>query len=252
MKTKANSIHILTALFMVLLNTAYAFPEGRLKQDDIYLVIYTTKKGHTGHVGFAVDNYKVVVRQVVKDNDTITRYDSLRTHSLTYFDLWGPADIQVGELDQDLPARYYILPKSSSERRITADYFLSKGLPHSYDYPCDALIRIRTTPSQDARMKAIAEAMQSEKNFFNGRSHNCTDYVLECLNRLFNKNITAREYIPFQWSSTPNQLYKKILETLEVEILKAAGEEVNNSFWKERVINTVIYNQFINHEKTKE
>ena len=247
-----NSIHIILTILTILLPSTRPIAAERNAHDDIYLVIYTTKKGYTGHVGFAVDNYKVVVREEAQGAETILHYDSVKTHSLTYFDLWGPADIGVGELDQNLAARYYILPRSSSERRITVDYFLSKGLPHSYDYPCDALIRIRTTPAQDAMIKSIAETVRSEKNFFNGRSHNCTDYVLECLNKLFNKNITAKEYIPFQWSSTPNQLYKKIIESLEVEILKAAGEEVNNSFWKERVINTVIYNQFINHEKTKE
>lgn len=247
---KSHIKYVAGILLAILCTSALAGRMDKHEKSDIYLVIYTTKKGYTGHVGFAVDNYKIIVRETINGVEKTSVYDSVRNSSVTYFDLWGPAEIGVADLDNDLPARYYTLPRSSSEKRITVDYFLTRGLPHSYNYPCDALIRIRTTPAQDAKLRSIAEAVQQEKNFFNGRDYNCTDYVLECLNRLFKQNITAQEYIPFKWSSTPNQFYIKILERLNVDVLKKAGEEVNSSFLKERVINTIIYNQYINHEKT--
>lgn len=221
------------------------------KTNDVYLIIYTTKTGSTGHVGIAVDNYKIVAEDTIINKVRAIVYDTVKNHSLTYFDLWGPPTIKWDEHNRNLPARYYKLPRSSSERRITADYFLSKGLPHSYDYPCDAMIRIKTDASKDYRLKSIAENIQQEKNYFNTRDYNCTDYVILCLERLLGIDLKASEYIPFSWSSTPNQFYKEVISSLDVEIIKKAGPEINDSFLKERIINTVLFNQSTNnHEKT--
>jgi hypothetical protein len=219
------------------------------KVSDIYLVIYTTKPGYTGHVGIAVDNYKIIVRDTTINKAVISRYDTVKNKSLTYYDFWGPTNINWNEHDMDLPGRYYKLPRTSAEDRITPARFLTKGLPHAYDYPCDALIRIATTPSMDYRLIQIAEELRTEQPFFNTRKYNCTDYVLRCVNRLLDDHIEAKEYIPFFWSSTPNKFYKAITSNLTVEIIKAAGDEINNSFFKERIINSVLLNH-LNHEKT--
>ena len=217
---------------------------------DIYLVIYITRTGHTGHVGIAVDNYRIVARDTVLAGKQTVVYDSVKNNTLTYFDLWGPADIALNEHDKDLPSRYFTLPRSSAEETITPDRFLTQGLPHSYDYPCDALVRIKTSASTDYELKRIAEAIQFEKQYFNSRAYNCTDYVLLCLNRVFRVDLSAKEYIPFTWSTTPNKFYRVLVSSLDVEIIREPGSEVNESFFKERVINTVLYNQFINHEKS--
>lgn len=221
------------------------------KPDDIYLIIYTTKSGHTGHVGIAVDNYKIVVRDTVIAGKTVSRYDTLKNLTLTYFDLWGPPVINWDQHNENLPCRYYKLPRSSSEKPITVDYFLTRGLPHSYDYPCDAMLRIKTTPGKDYQIKNIAEAIQQEKNYFNTRQYNCTDYVLLCLNRAFNRQIEAKEYIPFSWSSTPNRFYQAIVAAMKVEIVKKPGDEIKESFFKERILKTEPFNQFTHHEKNK-
>ena len=220
------------------------------KPDDVYLIFYTTKTGYTGHVGIAVDNYKIVIRDTVISKKKTVVYDTVKNYSLTYYDLWGPSTIRLDEHSEDLPSRYYKLPRSSAEERITPDYFLTKGLPHSYNYPCDALVRVKTGASADFKLKEIAEAIQQEKQYFNSRSYNCTDYIIQCLNRLLGIDLKAREYIPFSWSSTPNKFYRVVVSDLDVEIIKKAGPEVNESFFKERVFNTVIFNQFINHEKS--
>jgi hypothetical protein len=234
---------------MLSILVSYGWFDLSAEPQDIYLVIYTTKAGYTGHVGIAVDNYKVVVRDTVISGVSTALYDSVKTHTLTYFDLWGPADISLDEHSKDLPARYFTLPRSSAEPSLSVDYFLTQGLPHSYDYACDALIRIPTTPSADYRLKEVASLIQAERPHFNSRQYNCTDFVITCLNRLFNLNLKALEWIPFSWSSTPNKFYRVVVSSLDVRIIKAPGPEVNESFFKERVVNTVLYNQFINHEK---
>jgi hypothetical protein len=198
----------------------------------------------------AVDNYRIVVKDTVINNSRTSHYDTVRNYSLTYYDFWGPPEISWDEHDKDLQGRYYRLPRSSAEQVITYQYFLTKGLPHGYDYPCDALIRIKTDPYTDYKFKGIAEDLQSEGKPFNTRRYNCTDYVLTTLNRLHHTDLEAKEYIPFHWSSTPNKFYKVITTSLQVELIKPAGPEIDNSFFKERVINTVLFNQYINHEKT--
>lgn len=240
MRTKRQMHGVL--LGMLVLPFVVLSASGGSKPHDIYLVIYVTKDGRTGHVGFAVDNYKIVGRDTVVNKIKTVVYDTIKNHSLTYFDLWGPATMNWDDHDKNLTPRYYTLPRSSAEARITPNYFLTKGLPHSYDYPCDALIRIKTSAKTDYHLKEIAEQVQHEKNFFNTRKHNCSDYAILCLNRLFNINLEAKEYIPFSWSSTPNKFYQEVVANLKVEIIKGAGEEVNNSFFKERMIKPTISN----------
>jgi hypothetical protein len=240
---------IITTVYIVILLAGLSETKLLAKPQDVYLVIYITKTGYTGHVGIAVDNYKVIARDTVISGVKTVAYDSVKNQSLTYFDLWGPPTIGLDEHDKNLSSRYYKLPRSSSEETLTPDYFLTKGLPHSYDYPCDALIRIETSAAADYKMKDIAEEIQRERPYFNSRSYNCTDYVVLCLNRLFNLDIKAKEYIPFTWSTTPNKFYRIVVSSLEVDIIKDPGSEVNQSFFRERVVNTVLYNQFINHEK---
>lgn len=206
------------------------------KTGDLYLVIYMSHDGKTGHVGIAVDNYQVFVDEVVKDGNTVVVYDTVRDYSLTYFDLWGPNDISVLDHDSNLESRYYKLPRTTAEVKITPAYFLNKGLPHSYDYPCDALIKINTTASQDSELIAIAESLQKEFPYFNTRTYNCTDYIRLCLERLFNQKINATEFIPFEWSSTPNQFYKSIISLFDVDLLKDPGELAKGSFFMERII----------------
>ena len=242
------TIHQFSAL-VVLSVVALLSTASYASASDIYLIIYTTKTGHTGHVGIAVDNYKIIVKDTILADGQAVVYDTVRNNTLTYYDLWGPSDINLNEHDEDLASRYYKLPRSSAEESLTVDYFLTKGLPHSYDYPCDAMVRISTRPGDDFRLKEIAEAIREEKNYFNSREYNCTDYVILCLNRLLGVELKAREYIPFTWSSTPNRFYREIVSNLKVEIIKKPGPEVSSSFFKERVFNTVLFNQFIDHEK---
>ena len=217
--------------------------------DDIYLVFYLSQNGRTGHLGLAVDNYYIVVRDSISDGKEITVYDTIRNNSLTYFDLWGPPEIRLDQHGQNLAPRYYKLPRTSAEARITTWYFMTKGLPHAYDYPCDGLVRIRTRPAQDMEMVKIAEVVRQQHPYFNTRSYNCVDYIINCLDTLFHVDIEAKEFIPFTWSSTPNKLYTSIGEYLDVDIIKDAGLGARNSFVSERIFYSLFYNQNRHHEE---
>jgi len=207
--------------------------------DDIYLVIYTSTDGKTGHVGIAVDNYKIYVSDEEFDEKIVSVYDTVKNHTLTYFDLWGPPEISVLEHNKNLKPRYFKLPLSSAEKKLSPQYFLTKGLPHAYDTPCDALLKIETTADQDYRLIEIAEQLMSEKKIFHTREYNCTDYIVLCLERLFEVELNTKEFIPFSWSSTPNKFYKEIVLKFPVEKLKDPGELVDGSFFLERIIKSL-------------
>jgi hypothetical protein len=219
------------------------------KVNDIYLVFYLSQNGRTGHLGLAVDNYYIVVRDIVHEGVEVSVYDTVRNYTLTYFDLWGPPEIGLDQHGQNLACRYYKLPRTSAEPKITERYFRTKGLPHAYDYPCDGLLRIRTTPGQDMQMVTIAEVIRQRYPYFNTRSYNCVDYIIYCLNTLFDVKIVAKEFIPFTWSSTPNKLYTTIGSYLDVEVVKDAGVNAQNSFVSERIFNSLFYNQNRHHEE---
>jgi len=204
---------------------------------DIILVIYISKDGKTGHVGLAIDNYNIEVNDITGKGPSV--YDTVKTYSLTYFDLWGPPEINNLDHNKNLQARYYKLPRTSAEARINVGYFLNKGLPHAYDYPADALLRIRTTPTEDFRMQEIANRIQEKNDFFNSRQYNCVDYIILCLNEMFGTKIIAKEYIPFAWSSTPNKFYLEILKNLDVEVIKDPGMGIHKSFFKERILKSM-------------
>lgn len=228
-----NLLIILVFFLLVLPQSNAEVPE------DIYLIIYISKDGKTGHVGMAVDNYKVVVKEDDLPGNTASRYDTIKDNTLTYFDLWGPNDIDLSDHNKNLEARYYKLPRTSAEKKLNVDYFLSKGLPHAYDYPCDALIKIKSTPKADYELKNLASYKSVDKNYFNTRKYNCVDYINECIEEIYGIELNAKEFIPFTWSSTPNKFYKEIIEKMNVDIIKKPSEDVNNSFFKERIIRSI-------------
>lgn len=201
--------------------------------DDIYLIFYLSKDGKTGHVGMAVDNYRIKVNE---DLSAQFRYDTVANSTVTYFDLWGPDNISFSEHHKNLDPRYYRLPRSSAEAKLNPDYFLTKGLPHAYNYPCDAFIRIKTDPSSDYKMIDIADMVMEQFYYFNTREYNCADFIIKCLEKFYGVPINAKEFIPFRWSSTPNSLFREVKEVLDVIIIKDPGQDAERSFFKERII----------------
>src|SRR5690606_22911432 len=64
-------------------------PDG----NDIYLLIWFSKNGETGHAGIAVDNYKTVNKKDANGNDVLDANGNVVTEQVkdgtyTYYDLW--------------------------------------------------------------------------------------------------------------------------------------------------------------------
>lgn len=214
------------------------FPSGRAMATptDIYIVFYVTQNGVTGHVGIAVDNYDIRVRDTWQNGRLVTLEDTVANGTLSFFDLWPKEEIKMGQIDQDLTPQYFRHPRTSAEDQITVESILNTGLPYGYRLPCDGLLRIRTTATEDFRLEAFIDSMPDLQPVYNSLHFNCTDFVIECLQRHFGFAIQAREYIPVSWVSTPNTLYRWSIRHLPVEVLRDPGPKVNGSFFKERIL----------------
>jgi len=219
-----------TTLFLVLLMSMYSFRASATVQ-DIYIIFYASMDGETGHVGIAVDNYTIYINEGIDSN-----LDTVKNYTLEYFDLWGPNEIRWHECNKDLKANYYRLPQSSSEEKLSVRYFMEKGLPHKYNYPCDGIVKFSTTPKQDYELRNIVETIEKIHPFFNTRKYNCTDFVIKCLEGLLNISFVSKEFIPFEWSSTPNAFFTELVNKHDVEIIKRPKSKTNKSFFIERII----------------
>jgi hypothetical protein len=78
---------------------------------DVYVVIYATTETKTGHAGVAIDRYQIQRRDVTVSGVTAERADTVRTGSLTYYDLWPKDDVIPKTLTfQKVEPQYYKLP----------------------------------------------------------------------------------------------------------------------------------------------
>lgn len=205
-------------------------------RQDVYIIIYATHKGKTGHAGIAIDKYKTIYRDVQRGDSAITIEEKVKTNELQYFDFW-PDDDKFDKLrtSESIPGLYFKLPENLFEE-ITVNSLVDKGLPHKENYPCDGLLRIRTSAQEDSCLAKIIDSTIASNRLFNVRQFNCTDFVLVPLQHLLKKKIAVKEFIPFAFSSTPNRLYQRLIKMKEVEVLKNADTKTRSSFIKERVL----------------
>ncbi|HLT53440.1 MAG TPA: hypothetical protein VKZ97_06105 [Flavobacteriaceae bacterium] len=233
---KRTHIHIIKTVLTLQMLVWSLFSYGESK--DVYLVFYATYNGKSGHIGLAIDNYKVVVKDTLDlQQRPISVYDTIPDGTLTYFDLWPQTDdFNINNLDKNLPAVYYKLPAASWEKKITVKSLLKEGIPHEEHYPVDGLVRIKSTSIQDAKTKAFAEKLIHDNKPFNVRQYNCSDFVEQILEYHCQCSIEAEESIVFRNSTTPNRLYLETLKLKMVSIIKSAGDKAKGSFTMERLM----------------
>ena len=210
---------------------------------DVYVVIYATTETKTGHAGVAVDRYQIQVRDVTVGGATTERADTVRTGSLTYYDLWPKDDVIPKALTfQKVKPQYYKLPGGSSERAITVESLENRGVPHKEGYPCDGLIRIPTGAAADFALGRYLDQQLEQNQPFDAWRFNCVDFVLLALKPVLGAKLDAREPVLVRRAATPNRLYRALraLSGIDgIEVLKSADQVTQGSFWDERVLPTL-------------
>jgi len=195
----------------------------------VYVVIYATLNGKTGHAGIAIDNYDIITSGAVED--------TVANGTLTYFDLWpSKDDFGLFSFSTDQDAVYYKLPNAIWSDPITLVLLYDLGIPHREDYPADAILKFKTRPYQDFLLRRHLEQVMEEKKVFNPRFYNCTDFVNEALALIRGAKLKVREFIPFSFTSTPNKLCRKLMNLPETIVIKSPGDRINGSFFRERVL----------------
>jgi hypothetical protein len=195
---------------------------------NVYVIIYATRGGRTGHAGVAVDNYQV--------QDGINTTDTVSDGTLTYYDLW-PADDDFGlfSLSKDREARYYKLPNAIWPAPLTIASLYDAGIPHREHYAPDALLMFRTTLKNDYLLKNFLDSAIRTPHPFNPRHFNCSDFVILALRQVTGKHIRAKEFMPFAFTTTPNKLCRRLMRLRDTVVIKSPGNKVKGAFLWERV-----------------
>lgn len=207
---------------------------------DVYIVYYATSKGKTGHMGIAVDNYRVVYRSGHGATDTGIA-DTVKTGELTYYDLWPDDDeFRVSHINRDMKAVYYKLPVSSTGS-VTVNSLYDEGIPHKEHYPSDGLLRVRTSWKEDQQMIKRLDSLVEAARPFNATRFNCSDFVRVPLQQLLGTPLTGKEFVLTGWSTTPNKLYRELRKQPRVEVVKNADKQARRSFLGQRVLYKIFH-----------
>jgi hypothetical protein len=225
---------------LVLIVSLVAFcNEIMANTNDVYVIYYATSKGKTGHMGIAMDTYKIIFKEV--NNQLLP--DTVATGELVYYDLWpNEDDFSVSKTGKDMPAVYFRLPLSSTDE-ITLNSLYDQGIPHREHYPCDGILQIRTSWDQDQWMTNFLDSMISVNKDFNARKFNCADFVRIPVEKLLGVSLRSKEFIGTGWSTTPNKLYQRLRELDKVEVIKNADQKAQGSFLAQRVMYAVFHSR---------
>ena len=225
----------LLIIFILPFLVGKGFAQGN-SSPNIYIIYYATQGGKTGHVGIALDNYRIIYREIEEEGKKVEIEDTLASGELSYFDLWPREDeFDVFATIRDVPAAYYRLPVSSTEE-VTVNSLLDKGIPHKERYACDGLLRIPSTWRNNQMIIHFLDSLIESGRDFNALNFNCTDFVRLALERLWGEEIDATEFVFVGRSSTPNKLYRELRKDTRVEVIRNADKLAAGSFMKERVL----------------
>jgi len=215
---------------------------------DIYVILYATYEGKTGHVGLAIDEYKIIVKDINKRKG-LYQYDTIKTGFLKYYDMWPKDERFKLTMASDQLAKYYSLPSYSTNNLITIKTLKEEGIPHKEHYPVDGILSKSTNLIEDLLLTAHINSVINKNKAFNAVKYNCTDFVLECLLNVTRNLVVERERVFSFKVHTPNNLFKSLMKQAGFYILKNPGNKIMASFFNDRIIYNVI--KVIENENNK-
>jgi hypothetical protein len=206
---------------------------------NAYIIIYATHNGHTGHCGIAVDDYYIRVNEPTSDRGIYT-FDSIKTGSLVYYDLWPYKDEYKGNYEGDVTPRYYKLPSATYKQLISLRTLTDQGLPHKLNEPCDAILSYPCSTKADFLLKNSLAALVSRDKPFNAMHYNCGDFVLEAIRTITNQNYYAKEFVIKDFVTTPNEIFKVLSKEKNFRVIKDPGDRIQGTFVQERILERVL------------
>lgn len=204
---------------------------------DVYVLIHATYDGKTGHAALAIDNYRIEIRNDSEAEFIKENRDTVRLGHLTYYDLWpAQENLNLSDMNRNVDAKYQIIPMASWDVSVTLDRLRREGVPPQLDQSADGILRICTAPSQDYALKKYLYQLMEKQTKFHVRHFNCADFVKHALEYVLQEEIEAREYIPFTFATTPNQLFKTLMAHEACAVIRDAGSKIEGSFVSQKMI----------------
>ena len=215
--------------------TQTAVGSSAANSPNIYLILYATHAGQTGHVGVATDDYQVKISDCARCVGGV-KYDTVTTGELRYYDLW-PAedDWSYSFFFGSVEARYYQLPNSTTARSITTRSLVNRGLPHALDGPCDGLLKLPVTWRELTQINNYLSGTARQKEPFNLYEFNCSNYALRALRLAYPELAVREERVLARYATTPNRLWEAAKELGGVTLLKDPGLKAKGRFNSERI-----------------
>jgi RHS repeat-associated protein len=169
-------------------------PDG----NDIYILIWYSKDGETGHAGIAVDNYKTEKykeKEKYKDANGKTRTREVEKErqvkdgTMTYYDLWPEKPVGDLSLQSDVKDDYNKKIIKSFDELKNTDVSVSgergKVSENGEGRAADGIVQIGTSFDQDNAAKTKLGALQTAGKDYNACNNNCSSFVQDGLKAVF-------------------------------------------------------------------
>jgi hypothetical protein len=161
---------------------------------ETFVLLWITRTGDPGHAAIAYPRYITL--------------DSGETIKSPLYDFreFGPAPgnpVNSSNFSVNVPGYYGNFPRDMNDLR-------RKELSGYDEQPAQALIRIDTTPGQEAQMRLALDQFMKENPQYNGLSSNCTSFVIYGLKSIYGDRVNANEQIGSLSIQTPNELLNNL------------------------------------------
>lgn len=160
-------------------------PDG----NDIFLLIWFSKKDESGHAGIAVENYKTVTKKdskgnVVLDSSGKPVTEQVKDGTYTYYDLWPARPVGDQEMKDDVTADYTKGKVITSLKELTdTDVTVGRsGRVSPEGRAADGVVSITTTYTQDLAAKMQADSDIAAAKSYNAVFNNCSTFAQRVLN----------------------------------------------------------------------
>jgi len=173
-------------------NSTYAFSENRvidgveLEGLEVYLLVWKSKDGETGHAGIAVTNYKYVEARDGRG------YKPVPNATVTYFDLWPEAQVRDTELQDNVIPNYN--KRVLKVEDLTQIDVSVSGIPgyvseNGEGRPADQVIMLVSpkgkthfeTTQLTQKVKTVALQQIRQQEGYNACNNNCSSFSQKSL-----------------------------------------------------------------------
>ncbi len=200
-------------------------PDG----NDIYILIWYSDNGETGHAGVAIDNYKSVEKKDANGNTVLDKngnpvMEQVKDGTMTYYDLWPNDPVGKTEFQSNVDADYSkgVQINSLNDLMNTDPTTQRTGNVSPEGRAADGIVQVPTDYKQDTKARSAAEKDVNKNKDYNACYNNCSSYAQRVLNAGISPNVNASQQVrpPFPLNMmysdasvvAPNNLYNAALK----------------------------------------